>query len=479
MLEFATFTPIATLAASWHDAAIVSNERLTRQELGWLLAQEARGAAKALREGVIQLKQPELREAPRVETTLDALDDAIGRLSELQSGGRGTPRRGRIDLAALLYQVAPTARISMRPGDGTEVSGEENELRRMLHVLVNQTSNPADSAPSTSPEVRIRREDDWVKLSVDLGPDTSATSELERRWLSRMALRHGGRLELESGTQTIVLPADGSGEEVNELRKELEQAQQLGEAYARELAAVFAREQPGASEPAPDQPISTQRLEMLKSVAQALVRPLRSWLDATRTDATLASEALGESAQLTRNLQRRSSGGHELWSELHSVAECPLDEAPQRFDLAALAREEAGLAESRAARHGVQLTLELPERLDFESQRSVVALLLRALLDHALLATPREGSVALRLAAADASVELQTEDGGPAIPETARADLLRQRVNPSSFGRPADFSLLIAEAASAHLGSGLALSESASGKTVTRAVLRPQAFGAG
>ena len=107
------------------------------------------------------------------------------------------------------------------------------------------------------------------------------------------------------------------------------------------------------------------------------------------------------------------------------------------------------------------------------------ALLLRALLDHALLATPREGSVALRLAAADASVELQTEDGGPAIPEPARADLLRQRVNPSSFGRPADLSLLIAEAASAHLGSGLALSESASGKTVTRAVLRPQAFGAG
>jgi hypothetical protein len=268
MLELAAFTPMATLAASWHDAVIVSNDRLTRQELSWLLAQEARGAAKALREGVIQLKQPELREAtPRVETTLDALDDAIGRLSELQSGGRGAPRRGRIDLAALLYQVAPTARIAMQPGDGTEVSGEENELRRMLHVLVNETSNPAERTATSSPEVRIRRENDWVKISVDLGPDTSATSELERRWLSRMALRHGGRLELEGGTQTIVLPADGSGEEVNELRKELEQAQQLGEAYARELAAVFARQQPRAvSERADEVNVRAQRLEIVKCV---------------------------------------------------------------------------------------------------------------------------------------------------------------------------------------------------------------------
>src|SRR5688500_5593079 len=105
---------------------LVSNERLTRQELSWLLAQEARGAAKALREGVGSLQQPQRMDsmAP-VETTLDELDDAIGKLSELQSGPRSAARRGRIDLAALLYQVAPNARISMQPGEGTEVFGEE------------------------------------------------------------------------------------------------------------------------------------------------------------------------------------------------------------------------------------------------------------------------------------------------------------------------------------------------------------------
>ena len=65
--------------------ALVSNERLTRQELSWLLAQEARGAAKALREGVSAMTQPPppgnevtIQHTPEVETSLDALDDVSG-----------------------------------------------------------------------------------------------------------------------------------------------------------------------------------------------------------------------------------------------------------------------------------------------------------------------------------------------------------------------------------------------------------------
>ena len=90
--------------------------------------------------------------------------------------------------------------------------------------------------------MKIRRQGDFVRISADLGPDTAALGELERRWLSRMALRHGGSVELEGGTHSILLQADGAIDqrEVTELRKELEQAQQLGEAYARELASVLA-----------------------------------------------------------------------------------------------------------------------------------------------------------------------------------------------------------------------------------------------
>src|SRR5687767_13012248 len=102
----------------WHDRQIVSQERLTRHEISWLLAQEARGAARALREGVSQLRHspgldPKIintpSEAPPVETTLDALDDAISMLSDLNTGARGAKaRRGRIDLAVLLMDLAPS-----------------------------------------------------------------------------------------------------------------------------------------------------------------------------------------------------------------------------------------------------------------------------------------------------------------------------------------------------------------------------------
>ena len=194
--------------------ATVSKDRLTRHELSWLLAQEARGAAHALREGVTQLKLPvpaasvpgrgpEIKivnsgggdSLPPVETNLDALEDAINMLSALNSGNRGKKRRGRIDLAALLYEVAPNARIAIEPGAGTEVNGEESDMRRMFHMLVNQDSSPTgQGGPS---EVEIRRQGEWVKIAVQLGPDTAAADDVERRWLSRMATRYGGRVELE------------------------------------------------------------------------------------------------------------------------------------------------------------------------------------------------------------------------------------------------------------------------------------------
>ena len=156
------------------------------------------------------------------------MEDAINMLSALNSGTRGKKaRRGRIDLAALLYEVAPNARIAIEPGAGTEVFGEESDMRRMFHMLVNQDSN-AQGGPS---EVEIRRQGEWVKIAVQLGPEQQVgAADVERRWLARMATRYGGWTELEGGTQAIFLPADGASDqrEVVELRKELVQAQQLG-----------------------------------------------------------------------------------------------------------------------------------------------------------------------------------------------------------------------------------------------------------
>ena len=93
-------------------------DRLTRTELSWLLMQEARHAAKKLRSGVglvaTGVGEPEIRDlAPPsedtggVEATLDGLDAAMSTLSSLY-GQPAQPRgkRGRIDIAALVWEVA-------------------------------------------------------------------------------------------------------------------------------------------------------------------------------------------------------------------------------------------------------------------------------------------------------------------------------------------------------------------------------------
>ncbi len=429
------------------------------------MAQEARGAAKALRDGVTQLKAPsvEIQNIPEVATNLDALDDAIERLTELQSGAHGKARRGRIDLAALLYEIAPNARIAIEPGAGTEVFGEEGELRRMINVLVSQTNTDAGSSAASSLPVTIRRQDEWVKITVELGPDSSATAELERRWLSRMAVRHGGRLELEGGTESILLPADGASDqrEVVELRKELEQAQQLGEAYARELATMLAAGDAPISEYPPPVAEGGERFEALVSGTAALARPLRSLLDGLKSDCSEVAQALGENHPLTQALQKRVTGGLELLNEMERVAQYPRSEPESRFDLTELVRELVSASDTRAARHGVELVVEAAERVEVEKPRSGVSLMLRALLDHAISASPRESRVVVELR----GKRLIIEDGGPVVPPAQRLHVTRRRVDPAGLGRPGGPALLVADAAAAAFGVELTLGESDRGRS--------------
>ncbi|MEB2324041.1 MAG: hypothetical protein OZ921_16130 [Sorangiineae bacterium] len=446
----------------------MTNERLTRQELSWLLAQEARGAARALREGVAQRKQPAggvtITDAPAVETTLDALDDAIDKLSELQAGSVGkSARRGRIDLAALLYEIAPGARIAIEPGAGTEVFGEESDLRRMLHVLLSQThSDPGLGGAAATPVISVRRDGHWVRIGVELGPDSSANLELEQRWLNRMAIRHGGRLELEGGTQSIFLPADGASDqrEVAELRRELEQAQQLGEVYARELAAAFAAgDAPAARSEPPAADVATARLEMLVSVASSMQRDVRALTEALRADASEAAASLGE------RMSTRAAALSAHGAELARAAAADPREAELTFDPADGIRAAVADAGGRAARHAVALETELEALEPLRAARGLFELVVRSLIDHAIVATPRGEPVRVRGRRLPRGLELAVEDGAPLVPASAWQDLVRHRVDPAGLGRPRGLALLAAEAASDVLGGKLAIRESAAGRS--------------
>jgi len=460
-------THVATDSASWHDAATVGDNRLTRQELGWLLAQEARSAAAKLREGVTQLKQPahateEARsKPPAMESSLDVLEDAIGMLSLLQSQKVSTARRGRIDVAALLYQLAPNARIVMEPGAGTEVFGAEEDLSRMLHVLVSLTGDPSTPSATASPEIRIRRDGDQVRISVELGPDRSATAEVERRWLTRMSMRLGGSVELEGGTQSLLLPADAAAEqrEVAALRTELKQAQQLGESYARELAEVLstgASTGPGVSA-GPESTPPAQRFELLVRTAGALARSLRSLLEGLRSDLLLAEQSLPEGAPLREQLRHRVAAASDLLSELKTVADCPVDEPPREVDLPGLLEQCAAASAARATRRGIQIALDVASGPSARTRPQTFGVMLRALLDHAIGATPSSGQVSLRLDCSGSACRLLLEDGGPSVPDSLRMDLLKHRVDPTGLGRPGGVALLVADAAAEHLGLRLSI----------------------
>jgi two-component system, OmpR family, sensor kinase len=442
----------------------VPPERLTRHEISWLLAQEARGAAKSLRTEVVQRRAPSdpHRLGPPVETTLDALDDTIEMLSALNVGGRNKGRRGRIDLAALLVEIAPNARIALEPGAGTEVFGDESELRRMLHLLVAQASGrtPGDSEI----EVRIKRQGDVIRISADLGPDTAALGELESRWLSRMALRHGGSVELEGGTHSIVLQADGAIDqrEVTELRKELAEAQQLGEAYARELASVLSAGDVRTEAPPPSRG-DPERFEGVKSLASATHRALRGALETLRA----GLEPTG-SPEATRELTLLQ----ELVSELGGVADCALGAAEEALPLATVVREVLPGLEGRAARAQIRLWNEVPLDLKIRGARAPLELLVKSLVAHAIAATPQGGNVTVLGFATEIGVTLAVRDGGPAVPEASRWDVIRHHVDPTRFGRPTGVTLVLADAATTALSAELELKESADGHTETWVHLR-------
>lgn len=233
----------------------MSNGRLSSRELDQLLAKQAEGAARTLQSDISELLDAAEQDRPSAnllltDTGANVLTDSSNRDSnpdDFFAGGKGTPealrvrsRRGRLDLAALLYEVAPHCRLALETGAGTEVFGNEAELRRTLQLMLMQSPG-GTSESELGGEVRIKREGDWIRVSVELGPDVGVIDDTQRRWHHRVATKHGGRFEMRGNDQCLLLPADASTHaEIEALQRELEQAQMLGETYARDLANVFA-----------------------------------------------------------------------------------------------------------------------------------------------------------------------------------------------------------------------------------------------
>lgn len=459
---------------SAEDGVRVTSDRLTRNELTWLLAQEARTAAQKLRQGVIiQPGPPESVRAPEdanhstvVETTLNKLDEAVDLLASLHGHGaspRG--RRGKVELTALLWELAPEARVQIEMGAGTTVFGDESELRRMLLLLISQTGDPAKGQGTA--EVSIRREKDEVRVSAHLGPDQSATFETERQWLSRMAIKYGGHLELDGSMQTLVLPADvdRQRQELENLKRELAAAQQQGEEYARELAAMFASTtgKPTAVSPSIE-PVSSEGLVSLVAGTRVLGSELRGIFSAITRDLIPLRDRKDEVGEVIASAMRHVTAASEAMTDLTRVGSCPIGELPRHADVADALREVVRDDMGRAARHDVRVNVVAPPNAYEVVPIGALSVLMHALLGHAVNASPPGSEVVVTLAEGEeGSLILTFDDAGHAVPVAARRGVLSRDFEALATGRPTGITLIAAISIAAHIRMQLEIDDAPKG----------------
>jgi two-component system OmpR family sensor kinase len=479
----------------------LSRGQLTRQELGWLLTQEAQGAAERLRMGVQVLKSnvpppPDPNDAGPpsqlsstgvgVDATLDALDDAMRMLSSIHktpSSVRG--RRGRIDLASLLWEVAPEARVSIEPGGGTEVNGDEGELRRMILLLVGHGSGSGSA-------VTVKRDGDYVRVAVVLGPDRSATADTERAWLNRMAIRYGGRHDLEGGMEVLSLPAEHAGEakERDQLRKELDEARKQGEAYARELAQVFTQSEeapsPSAFPPPVTEGSALDRVSTLARFSSGVAGEFRGLLAQVGRDVQLirTQPSHGSARQIAEDtedpvegIKRRLRQVQELVAELAMIGEVDANEGTAQLDLVDVFRTAARALAPQIERCGAEVRIVtvppfsqgLETRVPVRLSPRAGAIIARELLGQAVAATPKGLAVEVTLHAATntpgeaVGPRLTVDDAGASLPSTARRAFVAMELEPSTFGRPSSIPLFVCSELIAWQGALLELGDAPAG----------------
>ncbi len=455
------------------------------------------GSAERLRVGVQVLKTnappapppeaPEDSANTGLDATLNALDDAMKMLSNLHTRPSGVKgRRGRIDLAAMIWEVAPDARVSIEPGpvdrSGTEVFGDEAELRRMLHMLVGHGTGAGSS-------VTIKRDGDDVRVSVVLGPDSSATAETERAWMARMAIRYGGRYELEGGAEVLLFPADGVSErkEREALRKELDEARKQGEAYARELAQAYAQGEeistPSTMPPPMHLMPAAERFGALSKFAGGIAAELRTILAAaarqvpsrhgqppltglTPTGGTPSiTMTMAESEERWDVVRRALARAQDFVGALASLGEIDSAELSGSVQLVDVVRNVVASLEGRAERGHVKVELknasdDLPPARIATRALTVLA---RDLIEQAIAASPKGATVLVTFSHEESGPRLTVEDAGSPLPSGARRAFVALEVEPGTYGRASCVPLNIAAEIAGSVGASVELGDASIG----------------
>ena len=412
---------------------------------------------------------------------LNRLDETMSMLASLH-GQTARGRKGKIDVAALLWELAPEAQIQIEMGKGLVVFGDESELRRMLHVLMAQGGE--GGTPSAG-QVSIRREGEEIKIAAELGPDKSQSFETEIQWLSRMAIRFGGRLALEGDQQTLILPANDEHREVETLRRELAAAQAQGEAYARELAAVMGKSDgPPSQRSSLSQAPGGEAIGVLVATSRAILGDIRGILAAIGRDVaplrdrTRWGDRGDEVNEIGASVGRHVTAASEVISDLSKLANCPILDLPSAVSISAIVRSAVGAEKARAARHDVTVEVDSSEDTATSSANDpqstdvwnggVVQVLVNELVSSAINASNAGTTVRVTVEEHDTGVSVIVDDTGPSLSQKAKTSIPARDFEALAQERNSPLPLIVAATIAAFIHAPLSIEDGPSGGTRVR-----------
>jgi signal transduction histidine kinase len=281
-----------------------------------------------------------------------------------------------------------------------------------------------------------------------------------------MALRYGGRHELEGGNELLIFPAEGAGErsEREALRKELDEVRRQSEVYARELAAVFDRGEEVTTTSTAPPPLAGSKVERfaaLTKVCAGIASDLQSTIGPMAKDVGALRRHEVSDEQLEK-LRHRMQHARATLASITSIGSIPADELQTEIDLADCVRHAVKDAAAHAEREGVTVNVSIKPngaRPYVRRAAKATAALARELVHHAINASPRGSAVEIQIQAEENAARVVVDDAGSALPASARRSFLLLETHAGAYGRPSGLPIFMAAELAVCLGAQLELSD--------------------
>jgi two-component system, OmpR family, sensor kinase len=222
------------------------------------------------------------------------------------------------------------------------------------------------------------------------------------------------------------------------------------------------------SDPVSHLPASAESLAVLVAVVRVLGTQLRGILSAIGRDIAPLRGQGGDIGETASSVGRHVTAASEIVSDLARLGACPLNEFPRHCDVADILRDVVKDDIARAARHDVRVAVDAPEIAQDVVPQGALTVLLHALLDHSISASPPGSEVVVTLSDASGPVEITFDDAGPPLPPAARSVVLSRDFEAVAQGRPPALPLIAAHAIAAHTNCGLTIEDGPRGGTRVR-----------